>query len=224
MAIRAGVILGLGLWGLGLLVPFGTAQAAPKISVVHGNIVCRGRLLTQDGKDSEPVLSPDGHTVAFIHQLKPSPEPDFPEEATNALWLGDCATGRIHQLAAPTSGKDLFGSMGGPIFSIDGRLIYVSLVPGGDYLTVHRVDVGTGQHRFLADFELQGVVRNGPYRGDLLATQHSDLVDRDGRHYGGYPYFIFRPDGTSVLRIAGSERWRDGGLKRWLKARHWLVW
>lgn len=221
MAIGAGTVLGLGVLALASAV-----QAPPKVSVVHGNIVCgtTGRMLTHDGKDSEPVLSPDGHTLAFIHQVKPSPEPDFPEEATNALWLGDCVTGRIHLLAAPTSQKDMFASMDGPIFSIDGRLVYVTLVPGGDYLIVQQVDVLSGQHRFVADIELKGVIRNGPYRGDLLATQHTDLVDRGGQHYGGYPYSIFRPDGTAVRRIPGSEHWQDQELKHWLKARRWQVW
>ena len=205
----------------------GGGQAAPGVSAVHGNITCAGahgrRVLTRDGKDSEPILSPDGHTIAFIHQLKPTPEPDFPEEAVNSLWLGDCATGRIRQLAAPASDKDLFASMGAPTFSVDGRLVYVTLVPGGDYLTVDQVDVLTGQHRFVVDAELEGVIRNGPYRGDLLATQHTDLVDRSGQHYGGYPFYVFRPDGTPVMRIARSEYWKKGDLDGWLRARHWRV-
>jgi hypothetical protein len=204
------------------------AQAATKVSIIRGNVICteagRTLALTHDGKESDAKLSPDGHTVAFIHQIKPSPEPDFPDDATSALWLGDCKTANIRQLAAPASDKDMFASMGAPIFSLDGRVIYVTLVPGGDYLVVHQVDVLTGQHRFLVDAELQGIIRNGPYRGDLLATQHTDLVGRDGQHYGGYPFYIFTPDGKTVMRIPDSENWKGHGLKRWLKARRWQVW
>ena len=209
-----------------LLAASGTSQAGTHVAIVHGDVLCRttNRTLTRDGKNSQAVLSPDGHTVAFIHQVKPSPEADFPEEATNDLWLGDCATGRIHRLAAPASDTDMFASMGNPVFSLDGRLIYVSLFPGGDYLVVHQVDVTTGRHSFVLDAQLEGVIRTGPYRGDLLATQHTDLTDRDGQHYGGYPYYIFRPDGTTVMRIPGSENWRGQQLKRWLTTRHWQVW
>ena len=229
--MRLNIVLTASLLGAGLAAQSlpRAVHAAAHVSIVRGDVRCRGAgrtvTLTRDGKNSDAVLSPDGRTVAFIHQVKPSPEADFPEEATNDLWLGDCRTGRIHLLASPASSdKDMFASMDGPVFSIDGRRIYVSLFSGGDYLIVYQVDVATGKHAFLMAAELEGVIRNGPYRGDLLATQHTDLAGPDGQHYGGYPYYIFRPDGTTVLRIPGSENWKGQGLKRWLTVRHWRVW
>lgn len=97
-------------------------------------------------------------------------------------------------------------------------------MPGGDHLAIHRVDVRTGDYRFVAYAELDSVLRTGPYRGDLLVTQHTDLVDGAGNHYGGYPYYIFRPDGSQIMRIPGSENWDDKARNKWLKQKGWRAW
>ncbi|ESQ89165.1 hypothetical protein [Asticcacaulis benevestitus] len=213
---------------LGWLVAGAANAANPLVDVEGGNIVChsggRTTFLTRDGQNSEPVLSSDGQTIAFIHHLKSNSDPEFPQEAIHALWIGNCRTGKAHQLRAPTSANDIFASVGHPVFSLEGGYVYVSLAPGGDSLIIRQVSVSTGQQKFVANAGLVGVFRNGPYRGYLLATQHTDLTDAHGNHFGGYPYYIFKPNGQIVTRIADSETWDDKTLKGWLSQKGWRIW
>ena len=102
--------------------------------------------------------------------------------------------------------------------------MYVNLVPGGDHLVIRQISVATGKQKPVVDGELEGVFRTGPYRGYLLATQHTDIIDAQGHHYGGYPYYIFKPDGQIVKRIAGSEEWDGKALKVWWIREGWQVW
>lgn len=207
--------------------------APPHVSVERG-IVCRyadghRTRLTHSLKDDQPVLSPDGHTVAFIHIVKPSPEPDFPDEATTALMAGDCRTGRVRLVLAPTRGngtmEDIVESFGGPIFSLDGGYVYVSIAPGTDYLIIQQINMGTGRHKFVAAAELESVIRTGPYRGYLLATQHSDIP---GETMGGsyYPTYVFRPDGHMMFMLQETlyPKDNDKGVQAWLHKNGWKAW
>ncbi len=206
--------------------------AATAVSETDGNIRCsnqgRASVLTHVHKDHEVVMAPDGHHFAFVRTVKPSPEPDFPNEAVTALWLGDCRTGTLRLLAPSrdvhSKAEKRLESFGNPVFSADGAYIYVSVAPGGDYLMLHRVAVRTGKHSFIGYMELSRVFRSGPHRGDLLVTQHTDLVDASGAHYGGYPYYIARSDGHIVERLPGSENWDDKAVTAWLKTKGWNAW
>ena len=204
----------------------GRVEAAT-VGVRSGNIVCRvaghTRQITSDGKDRQPALSPDGRTVAFIHIVRATAHPEFPDDEITALWLGDCRTGKSRLLAAASRDKDEFNSVARPVFSVDGRLIYVSLAYGGDSLVIHQVNVMTGAQKLVVYANLYSVIRSGPYRGDLLAAQHTSLGP-PGHEYGGYPLYIFTPEGKAVYRIAGSENWDDKALSKWLKRKGWKAW
>ncbi len=214
---------------IGLMLLAVPATAAPSVTVIKDNIVCtdiRGhrQAVTSRGGYDSPVLSPNGHTLAFLHMDKSN---DIPNGLAGALWVGDCLGHNARRLLPSAhrgqDGDNGWVSLDKPSFSLDGRDIYVSAFYGGDSGLVHRVDVATGSQVYVFPAELIGVIHAGPYRGDLLATQHTDLVDKQGAHYGGYPVYVFTPDGKAVLRVPHSEGWNEGQLKAWLKQMDWQV-
>ncbi|MGK2908362.1 MAG: prolyl oligopeptidase family serine peptidase [Sphingobium sp.] len=72
---------------------------------------------------TDPQISPDGKTVAYVRKTGDI----MTDSSRSSIWLIDVATGREHPIAAGTS-----GSAGQPRWSPDGkRLAYISSEPGG---------------------------------------------------------------------------------------------
>ena len=198
------------------------AKAEAKVLAIHGNIACiergKSRVLTRQGRDEGPVLSPDGHTVAFIRVLvKQVPYEVFTKRS--ALWVADCRTGAVRQLVASNfsmadASRNL-GDPGGAHFSPDGGFIYFVTSAAPTDGAIHRVDVRMGNERFVAygGGDLH-IFRSGRYRGDILTRQHTC------REASGcdYPFYIFTPEGREVVQIPHSSRWGDRAMARWLKA------
>ncbi len=201
-----------------------TADAAVAVTVKGEHIACRMKPGYSRGKN-DAVLSPDGHTVAYIRFAKSDALP--PDQDAGTLWIGDCRSGLTHLLLpARFDGKsdgEQWVTLSWPVFSLDGRQVYVSAGYGGSSLLVQRVDVATGRHAFIVAAEMDGLIRNGPYRGDLFATQHTSLKDKSGAEYAGYPYYVFSPDGAEIKRIDGSENWNKHTLGVWLQRQGWQV-
>ncbi len=196
-----------------------SAEAAVAVTVKSDHITCRIIPGPKRGK-AEAVLSPDGHTVAYTRFAKSD---DMPDGKAGSLWIGNCRTGTTHLLLpAPFAGKgDAEGwvTLNRPVFSLDGRQVYVSAFYGGDSGLVQRVDLATGHHAYVMAAELAGIIRTGPYRGDLLATRHT-AVETGG---SSYPYYVFSPQGAVVKRIAGSETWTEQARDAWLRRQGWQV-
>ncbi|ESQ82035.1 hypothetical protein AEAC466_19140 [Asticcacaulis sp. AC466] len=205
-----------------MLVIAGSAQAGGRASVsaVHGNIVCangaKSSTLSREGKDEEPVLSPDGHTVVFVRVLvQQVPYEMFTKRS--ALWLGDCRDLKTRVLVPsvfslePASGN--LGDPGAPHFSRDGRFVYFSTSATPTDGAVHRVNVRTGKERFIAygGGDLR-VFISGPYRDNILTRQHA-CHETSGC---GYPFYIFSPKGREIAQIPQSEGWDEQALRRWL--------
>ena len=217
-----------------LLGVVGTANAAGFSSVtVEGQgarVVCHGaatRTLDAKGRFDQAVLSPDGHTAAFIRLVPstdvPGPGGDWGKPGlAGSLWIGDCRTGHAREVLSGVPPKS-DGDVGSPLFSLDGKTLYASAAYGGDTLIVERIDVATGRHAIAFYANLMGIVTSGPYRGDLLAAQHTSLDDGHGGSYGGYPTYVFRPDGTQVLTVPGSESWNAAQTRHSLRKRGWRV-
>lgn len=205
------------------------ASAAPPAALERGgNVYYRAadgsvRQITRDGGYGTPTLSPDGLTLAFVREDR---KPDGNDQGgLTSLWIADAATGTVRKLLAGRPNDDPKRDLAwfrDPTFSLDGGFIYFEARAWATSGAIHQVSVATGRERFVVDGWLYGILRNGPYRGHLVVGQHKY---HGPPNYGSYnPVSVFRPDGTKVLTVPGSER-DDGteSLKRWLKAKGWKV-
>jgi dipeptidyl aminopeptidase/acylaminoacyl peptidase len=205
------------------------AAAAPPAALERdGNVYYQAgdgslRQITRDGGYGAPILSPDGRTIAFVREDR---KPDSSDQGgLTSLWIADVATGAARKLLAGRPDDDPKRDLAwfrDPVFSLDGGFVYVEAQAWATSGAIHQIDVATGRERFVVDGWLYGVLRNGRYRGHLVVGQHKY---HGAPNYGSYnPVSVFRPDGTKVLTVPGSEL-DDGteSLPRWLKAKGWTV-
>jgi hypothetical protein len=168
---------------------------------------------------------PNGRTVAFIHGDKQS-DPENGENAVTSLWIADGIAGTAQKLIGPSSNTDPrldFTSFGSPIFSLDGRYVYVSAAAWATSSAVHQVDVATGKQRFVIDGSAIAVIRTGKYRGYLLVHRH---MYHPAPEFGSYdPVYVVRPDARESFPVPGSDK-DDGeqSVDRWLRANGWEAW
>lgn len=166
------------------------------------------------------VVSPDGRTAAFIRWVGHSSGTD--EDSTEVV-LVDISTGkrktvlRPGQVSAPSGFK--FTAAERLTFSPDGKRLYVEADCPCDSGQVYAVDIPTGRTRFFAWGVDISVLRNGPWRGNLLMGVHTCYPDHPGCDY---PVHVVQPDGKSVFTLPstyGSDT--QQALARWLKRRGW---
>ncbi|MEI7932087.1 MAG: hypothetical protein WCI21_03405 [Alphaproteobacteria bacterium] len=171
-------------------------------------------------RDRDPVLSPDGRTLAYVHDDAPDPKVAVPH---STLWTFDLLHGvtvlavRAHASTAP--GHD-FTRLNHPTWALDGRTVYVMAQAWVTSDSVHAVDTVTHTEHYICPGNSLAVIRNGPYRGDLLVSQH-----RYHAAGGSYdPTFVVRPNGKEVMMVPGADGEDDeAGIARWLKSNGWAA-
>lgn len=214
-----------------LVVAATPVAAAPTAHVAEraGNIVYTdaggaNRTLTSGGGFTEPVLAPDGRTVAFIHVDGPPPEGG--DGNLTSLWIGDGATGQSHRLIGPhpaTDVKENFDSFDGPKFSLDGGFVYVSASAWAPSPAVHQVSLATGQEHFVIDGGVMSLIRTGQYQGYLLVQRHMYYPAPKEGSYN--PVYVVRPDAKQSFIVPGSDKDDGAGsVDAWLKAHGWQAW
>jgi WD40-like Beta Propeller Repeat len=174
-----------------------------EVSVQNGNICISNaggevKTLTSSGRDSEPVLSPDGKWIVFVRTVPGK---------TISTGSGDADVTELWQIRAdgkdPTAlirSKDsdkmetILAGFSKPQFSTNGRLVYFLSEAWATFGALHVVDTTNGKEHFVCpglDFE---VVRSGEYRDCLLVAQHRYFISG-----GTYDWFwLLRPDGKEV--------------------------
>ncbi len=176
---------------------------AQSVAEENGSIFFTGadgvrKQLTDGGRDSAPVLAPDGKQVAFIRGTpgKTIATGAGDNEATE-LWLigidGSKPTLLIQGRDAQDV-KQVVAGIGGADFSPDGKLLYFVCSAWATSGAVHVIDLATKKERFFTDGSSLEVVANGEYKGCLLIQKHKYFIGG-----GSYDwYWLLKPDGSEV--------------------------
>ena len=177
--------------------------AEPVVEAKDGNIVLRtaegeAKTLTKSGKDSAPVLSPDGKWIVFVRAVPGTKiatgAGDFDAQE---LWQIDAAGKKPVLIVKPRDSeevKELISTFRNVQFSADGRLVYFDTPAWATSSAVHVVDTTNGKERFVVAGDGVKVIRTGEYKDCLLLAQHRYFLGG-----GSYDWlWLFRPDGKEI--------------------------
>ena len=187
----------------------GVASGEPVVSARGGNIFISDggveKQLTTSGRDSTPLLAPDGKWVAFVRSIdgKPIPSGSADDGKPAELWqvrIDGKEARRLARTRPAEKPENIIAAFDHLQFSADGRLLYFVSPAWTTSGAVHVVDTTNGKERFvLAGNDLE-VIQSGEYRDHLLVSQHRYFLGG-----GSYDwYWLFRPDGKEV-GVVGEE-------------------
>lgn len=180
----------------------------PDVAEQNGNIVYYDNAgsehpLTTGGGFAQPALSPDGKSAAFIKIENPG-QPGY-GDTRSSLWLAEIVSANRKLLLAPSPSDEPIqnlAAMWHPLFSPDGRKIYVMAEAWVTAHAIHQIDVRTKKHRFVSEGELLAVIAYGKYRNWLIIRKRRYLPAPD---YGtDHPVYVISANGKRQVMIAGS--------------------
>ena len=173
------------------------------VSVKDGNIQFTDKsgqttALTSSGRDSGPVLAPDGKWVVFVRKVDGKPIATGSEEVEpTELWQvrvdGKEATllVKTRDTGKPETGIAAFGSLQ---FSTSGKLVYFVTPAWAVTGAVYVVDTTNRKVRYLFPGSDVKVVSSGEYKDHLLVLQHRYFIGG-----GSYDwYWLVRSDGKEI--------------------------
>jgi WD40-like Beta Propeller Repeat len=180
-----------------------TSALAQSVSIKDGNIQFTDKagqttVLTSSGRDSGPVLAPDGKWVAFVRKVDGKKIATGSDEVDpTELWQVR-ADGKEASLLVKcrTTEKpeSLIAEFENLQFSTNGKLLYFVTSAWATSGAVHVVDTTNRKERYLFPGNNLKVVTSGEHKDCLLVQQHKYFVGG-----GSYDWFwLLRPDGKEV--------------------------
>jgi len=177
--------------------------AAPAVEAKDGNIVLRtvegvAKTLTKSGRDSGPVISPDGKWIVFLRGVPGKKISTGAGDIDAAeLWQVDAAGKEPLMLVAPREAEEVektIATFTDLQFSTDGRLVYFVTPAWATSGAVHVVDTTNRKERFVVAGNGLKVIHSGEYKDCLLLGQHRYFLGG-----GSYDWlWLFRPDGKEI--------------------------
>jgi len=168
-----------------------------------------------------PAISPDGSHIAYIRAAGQRADKDDPQPSE--VVVKNSAVGTAKVLVRSGAGSEwYFRPVVRVTFAEDGKHLFAERAYFGDSDSVHEIDLGTGRERLLGWGIEISVLRDGPWRGDVLMGIHTCYSN----HLGcDYPVHVVTPSGESVYVIPGTAgRDRASQLRAWLVNRGWRAW
>jgi hypothetical protein len=176
---------------------------AQTVSVKDGNIEFTDKsgktmALTSSGRDSGPVLAPDGKWVAFVRKIEGKKIATGSDDVDpTELWQVR-VDGKEPTVLLRSRESDkveaLIAGFDNLQFSTNGKLLYFVTLAWATSGAVHVVDTTNRKERFLFPGNDLRLVTGGEYKDCLLVQQHRYFIGG-----GSYDWFwLLRPDGKEV--------------------------
>jgi dipeptidyl aminopeptidase/acylaminoacyl peptidase len=208
LAIQAFAILA------GCFIQFASA-AEPAVETKDGNIFLRSgdgsaKQLTQSGRDSAPVISPDGRWIVFVRAVPGKTiSTGSGEEQAAELWQVRADGKEPTLLVAPRAAEDMknvIASFQDVRFSSDGRHVFFVTPAYATSGAVHAVDTTNRKQHFVMAGSGLELVPSGEYKDCLLVEQHRYFIGG-----GSFDWiWLFRPDGKEIGPVGeSSENFKD---------------
>jgi hypothetical protein len=194
------------------------AASAKNYAALNGRMVM---LPERDGVLDKPATSPDGRLVAYVRAVGKSADQGDPQPTE--VVVADLMTGKSKVLVQAGVGTEWYLR---PIirvtFAEDGKHIFAERTYPGTSSSVHEIDLATGKERQFAWGVDIAVLRDGPWRGDLIMGVHTCYRSHPGCDY---PAHVVTPLGKSVY-VVPQRYGSDGvsGVQYWLSKRGWRAW
>ena len=186
-----------------LCAAFAVPAFGQTVSVKEGNIQFTDKsgqttALTSSGRDSEPVLAPDGKWVVFVRKVEGKKIVTGSDEVDpSELWQVRTDGKEATLLVKCRSSEDpasVIAEFGNAQFSTNGKLVYFYTSAWATSGAIHVVDTTNRKERFAFAGNHFKVVPSGEFRDCVLVQQHRYFVGG-----GSYDwYWLLRPDGKEI--------------------------
>lgn len=188
------------------LLPARLLAVTEPVRIASGNVVLAfldgaSHTLTDSQDAREATLSPDERWVAYVRRTGKARDDGSDDE----LWLVD-SEGKAapRRLLSPRPAEDPKANLTGfnnPVFSQDGRALYVLTRAWVTSNAVHRIDLASSDTRFLTDANSVAVVPKGRAAGHLVVEKHKYLKNGGSREV---PWLV-TPDGQDIRELSAID-------------------
>jgi dipeptidyl aminopeptidase/acylaminoacyl peptidase len=185
------------------LVAFAIPAFAQTVSVKDGNIQFTEKsgkttALTSSGRDSTPILAPDGKWVAFVRKVDGKKIVTGSDEMDpTELWqvrVDGKEPSLLLRCRESEKPESLIAAFENLQFSTDGKLLYFVTPAWATSGAVHVVDTTNRKERYLFAGNNPKLVPSGEYKDCLLVQQHRYFIGG-----GSYDWFwLLRTDGKEI--------------------------
>jgi Tol biopolymer transport system component len=149
--------------------------------------------LTGSGKDSQPVLSPDGKQLVFIREAQ-----------NNELWIMAVSGDNARPIVIGHNDEDVkknLTELNNPLFALNGKAVYFLSAAWVTSNAIHKVDLTTNKQHFVTDGNSLKLVPSGKYKGYLIVSKHK--YHKDGGSYEDF--WLVSPEGKAIKSLGEEE-------------------